>query len=338
MNHSGYDKNNGGMGGCYVYPASPPTPGKVTPHAFFDRGVYMDGSITMDDGKSVRIWGFYDRAAGGGMGGMVGGMGNKPFPSPAIRVTEGQIVHTRLVMDMMMLHTIHHHGIEPSWQNDGVGHISWDVDREYTYQWRASQAGTYIYHCHTNTVLHAEMGMYGGLIVDPAPDPNDPPGTKRVFAGGPTYDLETIWAADEIDPRWHTLAADAGACGADVGLNDLNPKYFIVTGVDGAKSALTAPGIAMQMQRGQTLLARYINAGYYPQRIRFGGLTATVVASDGRPLPRAFQAQSLETSSAERYDCLFTPTKTGVYEITVEVLHWVTNKVLGTARTRVTVY
>lgn len=80
MNHSGYDKNDGGMmGGCYVYPASPPTPGKVTPDAFFDRGVYMDGSITMDDGKSVRIWGFYDRAAGGGMG---GGMGNKPFPRP----------------------------------------------------------------------------------------------------------------------------------------------------------------------------------------------------------------------------------------------------------------
>ena len=70
-----------------------------------------------------------------------------------------------------------------------------------------------------------------------------------------------------------------------MGLNDLNPDYFVITGVDGAQSALTAPGVAVDMERGQRLLVRYICAGYMPQRIRFGGLTASVVASDGRPLP-----------------------------------------------------
>ncbi len=330
--------NNGGRGmgdACYVYPDAPATPGKVDPDIRFRRGIYMNGSITMDDGKSITVWGFTDLDAGGHMdGGRMGG----PFPSPAIRVTEGQIVHTELtVMGNMWLHTIHHHGIEPSAENDGVGHISWDVNGTYTYQWRASQAGTYFYHCHTNTVLHAEMGMYGGLIVDPVPDPADPPGTKRAFAGGPTYDLETIWACDEIDSAWHALNWSAGTCGGDVGLNRLNPDYFIITGVDGARSASTAPGIAVEMSLGQRLLARYINAGYYPQRISFGGLTATVVASDGRPLPRPIQATSLEASSAERYDCIFEPDVPGVYEVVVEYLHWVTGAVLGTARTRVIV-
>lgn len=130
----------GGMGGgCYTYPGAPATPGIVTPNVTFSRGVYMGGSMRMDDGRSVTIWGFTD----GDMGGMMSG----PFPSPAIRVREGQIVHTRFTNEgMMWLHTIHHHGIEPSDMNDGVGHTSFDVSGTYTYQWKASHAGTYFYH------------------------------------------------------------------------------------------------------------------------------------------------------------------------------------------------
>jgi FtsP/CotA-like multicopper oxidase with cupredoxin domain len=331
--------NCGNMGGmqnaCYVYPGAPPTPGLVTADVVFKRGIYMDGCMVMDDGKAITIWGFTDNAGGGGMS---GGMTQYQFPSPPIRVTEGQIVHTELSVDGdMWLHTIHHHGIEPSWQNDGVGHISWDVNGVYTYQWRPQHAGTYFYHCHTNTVLHAEMGMYGALIVDPQADPNAPPGTRRAFAGGPRYDVEAIWACDEIDSRWHTLSWAAGTCGGDVGLNHLQPDYFIISGVDGAQSALTAPGVAVQMSVGQTLLVRYIAAGYFPQHIDFGGLTATVVASDGRPLPASFQATALDASSAERYDCIITPTQSGTYTVTVQFLHWITGTVVGTARTRITV-
>ncbi len=322
---------------CYVYPGAPPTPGIVTPDIAFSRGIYMNGSITMDDGKVVAIWGFTDTAVNGGSGG--GGMGGgTTFPSPAIRVTEGQIVHTTLSVNMCMcLHTIHHHGIEPAWQNDGVGHISWDVDGTYTYQWKAHQAGTYFYHCHVNTVLHAEMGMYGALIVDPQPNPNDPPGTKRVFANGPAYDLEAIWVLDDIDSNWHTLPWYAGTCGGDVGLNNFQPDYFIITGVDGAKSALTAPGVAVTMSVGQTLLVRYVNAGYFPQHADFGGLEVNVVASDGRPLPSAMQVTSMDTTSAERYDCLINPSKTGTYTVVFTFKHWITGVEVGTARTTITV-
>lgn len=326
----------GGMGqACFVYGGAPATPDYRAADITFSRGIYMNGSMRFDDGNSVAIWGFTDLAAGQGQ---MDGMGGGSFPSPAIRVTEGQIVHTSLTVPMMFMHTIHHHGIEPSWQNDGVGHISWDVTGgTYTYQWKASHAGTYFYHCHTNTVLHAEMGMYGGLIIDPKPNPTDPVGTKRAFAGGPKYDVEAIWACDEIDPAWHTLDWAAGTCGADVGLNNLNPKYFIITGVDGANSALTNPGVAVNMKLGQTLLARYICAGYYPQKITFGGLTASVVASDGRPLPTAWNTPSIEAASAERYDCIIKPTATGTYTVSVQYFHWITGKVLGTARTRINV-
>lgn len=319
--------SGGGSGSCYIYSQSnPSTPGLTTPDVVYNRWVHMSGNMTMDDGRNVEMWGFRDESGG------------SPFPSPAMRVYEGQIVHTVLNLGMMNgVHTIHHHGIEPSEACDGVGHLSFDVSGSYIYQWRPAHAGTYFYHCHTNTVLHAEMGMYGGLIVDPVPDPNDPPGTKRVFAGGPTYDLEAIWACDDIDSSWHSLGWTAGTCGQDAGLNVLNPNYFIITGVDGAQSALTHPGVAVTMNVGQRLLVRYINAGYHPQRIYFGGLTATVVSSDGRALPNAIQATELETSSAERYDCIFEPTTPGVYEVVIEYLDWISGALLGTARTRITV-
>lgn len=311
-----------GMGSaCYVYPGTAATPGKVTPDISFNRGVYMNGSVTMDDGRSIRVWGFTQ----GGM------MGNQ-FPSPPIRVREGQVVHTVFSNDgMMWLHTIHHHGIEPSTENDGVGHTSFDVDGTYTYQWKASHAGTYFYHCHTNTVLHAEMGMYGALIIDP------PDGSKRSFTGAPLYDVEAIWACDEFDSTWHTLNWDAGTCGADVGLNNLQPDYFIISGVDGANSALTDPRVAVSMNASQALLVRYINAGYTPQRINFGGLTGQVIASDGRALPNAVAASSWKSTAAERYDIMLYPTTPGVYQVTVEYLHWVTGAVIGTARTRINV-
>jgi len=254
------------------------------------------------------------------------------FPSPAMRVTEGQIVHTKFnVQGMMWLHTIHHHGIEPSTENDGVGHYSFDVSGSYTYQWKASHAGTYFYHCHTNTVLHAEMGMYGALIIDL------PEGQGTLFAGGPSYDVEAIWAVDEIDSSWHNLDWAAGTCGGDVGLNSLNPDYFIITGVDGAQSALTDPSVAVNMSVGDRLLVRYICAGYLPQTIRFGGLDAQIIASDGRPLPKPVNVTEIEASAAERYDCIIEPTKTGQYTVEIDIKDWVTGDALGTARTRITV-
>lgn len=320
--------SSGGSGGaCYIYPDAPATPGIVTPDVVYDRGIYMKGSMTMDDGTVVPIWGFTD--------GFTGGMNSSgPFPSPPMRVNAGTIVHTRLnVSGMMWKHTIHHHGIEPADHADGVGHITWDVDGLYTYQWRPMHPGTYFYHCHTNTVLHAEMGMYGALIVDP------PEGPGTLLSGGPTYDMEAFWVVDEIDSRWHNLPWDAGTCGADVGLNVLNPDYFVITGVDASgDTAINGPAvIAPVINVGQRLLVRYICAGYHPQHVRFGGLNVELVQSDARPLPESVMVTELEAVSAERYDIIVAPTQPGEHLIEIDIKHWITGAVLGTARTRITV-
>ncbi|MCG6871073.1 MAG: copper oxidase, partial [Gammaproteobacteria bacterium] len=76
----GMDGGGGGGGGgggmanaCYVYPAAPATPGLTTADVVFERGIYMNGALSMDDGNVVTIWGFTDLAGGGGMGGGGGG-------------------------------------------------------------------------------------------------------------------------------------------------------------------------------------------------------------------------------------------------------------------------
>jgi len=319
----------GGGGACYIYDANlQPNPNLVTPDVVYRRGIDMNIPVTMDDGATITMWGFPDPDTNGGMMDAGG-----TFPSAPMRINTGTIVQTQFTVGMMWAHTIHHHGIEPNWDSDGVGHISWDVrGTTYTYQWRPSSPGTYFYHCHTNTVLHAEMGMYGALIVDP------PEGPGTLLSGGPTYDVEAFWVVDEIDSSWHTLNWTAGTCGTDVGLNDLNPDYFVITGIDGSgTSAFNAPPVSAVVQVGQKLLARYVCAGYHPQRINFGGLTGTVYISDGRALPNPVQVTELRAHSAERYDIIFEPTQTGEYIISTDIIHWITGNVLGTAQTRVTV-
>lgn len=139
------------------------------------------------------------------------------FPSPLLRMVQGEVIHAE-VSASKDTHTIHWHGIEPTPMNDGVGKHSFEIEQSFIYQFQANEAGTYFYHCHKNTVLHFEMGLYGGLIVDPPA----PPGsglTAPYVTGGPgfvagklhpqdqtdliRYDIEKIWVVDDMDSTWH---------------------------------------------------------------------------------------------------------------------------------------
>lgn len=300
----------GVQGNCGLNPAAPATPGLVTANKSFNRISFMDGTQVIN-GVNVPIFGFMD--------GDMGSMAPKAFPAPPIRVNQGDIVHTLLQVPMGV-HTIHHHGIEPDTFNDGVGHYSFDVQGNYTYQWRAAQAGTYIYHCHVNTVLHVEMGMYGALIVDPTTGPG------KAFNNGPSYDVEAVWAADDIDTSWHCKPWDAALCGGDAGFYDFNPDLFCINGV-GADLVQTSSAVAVNMVKGQTLLLRYIGAAYVPQRVTFdAGLgPITIVAQDGRPMATAqtlSAGSSLSTVVAERYDFIIKPTSSGTFPINIDFFNY----------------
>lgn len=318
----------------------------------FVRKVFTSGEIVMPDGVPIKHWGFEDES------------GVRGLPSPTIRVAGGDLVQVRLEARTRQ-HTIHHHGIEPDMDNDGVGHSSFEVTSDYTYQWRAhpANAGTFFYHCHVNTTLHVQMGMFGALIIDPpGTDPNAPPSRenpKKPVTDAPdewNYHREAIWALYAIDPAWHELSHAAGMCGEDAGLHDFQPRYFLINGhaqtADG--SPIGAPGVAIEAELGETILLRLVNANYFPVEVSLDdALAPMIVESDGRGLRDQLDLSGLglrgryvsapwsavggRLAPAERYGLLLKPRSRGTYPVEVRFRHWITQEVVGVARTTVTV-
>lgn len=320
--------------GCNVFDAAPATPDRLAPTVRFRRQV-ATFDVPMGDGRSLQFWGFKDPDVSGG---------DRVWPSQTIRVNQGSIVHCEL-RPMINNHTIHWHGIEPTPMNDGVGHTSFEVKSQYTYQFFASQAGTYFYHCHKNTVLHFEMGMYGLLIVDP------PTGPGRLYQALATDDItpleardlaygsEALWVYDDVDPRWHNFDHAAGLCGDDVGLDRFNPQYFLCTGVPSNLSLQDGRTVA-SVFRNRSALLRILNASYSTLRVTFP-FKCYIAEADGRPLrwnpvrgcysrPKVIEAgQSITLTPAQRRGIIvrhadLVPGTS--YEVEAEFLHWVTNQ------------
>ena len=282
--------------GCNPYANNPDTPDELRPDVEFVRG-FRAFRIDTPDGDRIRVWSFRDEENGP----------NNVWPAPTIRSRAGEIVHSK-VKARKGTHTIHHHGIDATPFNDGVGHTSFEVNGNYVYQFQARYPGTYFFHCHKNTVLHFEMGMYGALIVD---EPEGP-GVVRVAGELTPVQVEANWVCDELDPRWRDLNQNAGLCGEDEGLNIIEPKYFVVTGVI-APETEGDPRVKVRAKLGDKILVRLIAANYGVLRttLPFDGL---VISVDGRALGGPFHPWSepfllkagepFELVSAQRYDIL----------------------------------
>jgi FtsP/CotA-like multicopper oxidase with cupredoxin domain len=294
--------------------------------------VFLNGKLRMPDGREIRHWGFEDPLKA---------EGKRTLPSPLIRVQEGDLVHVKLDARSNS-HTIHHHGLQPSTFNDGVGHVSFEVTGHYIYQWQAEHAGTFFYHCHKNTTLHFKMGMYGPLIIDPLPDAKG-----NVLAYGPpyrngrvpAYDVEQFWVLDDIDPRWQDLNHDAGLCGEDVGLNIFRPKYFLITGTP---TQPNRPTLAQSFKAspGQKILIRLLNASYSVVRVKIEGLSADIIMTDGRALTQPWNDwipvpadTPFFMGTAQRRTLLIdtgsalNAGKRGTFRVSFEFQDWITRKV-----------
>lgn len=352
---------------------NPPTfdgenPDPVTPDVTFARNLLVGIDLVLPDGDKVPMWIIEDPDE-------LDSTKSRTFPSKAIRVVEGEVVHVR-AGNQGGPHTIHWHGIEPSPMNDGVGKTSFEVTGHFTYQWRATHAGTYFYHCHKNTPLHFEMGLYGLLIIDPPKPAGATEAGPPYPAGGPgyvagfspatnhviRYDVEGFMVADEIDTSWHHLGHAAFLQKNDPDspvdpnnfthngmLNNFMPDVFVINGavrVDDA-TPITDPRVAVTAGAGQTILMRIANAGYTVQNFIFD-IDVEVIAMDGRGLgvppygvyshPFTVPANTpISLTSAQRWDLLIKPIQAGTINARVEFFDWVNGTKYATARSRINV-
>lgn len=337
---------------CKIPNLNPDTPDRVEPDLVNEREFFEDDLPLLPGGGRIRIFGFKEPD------------GEPQFPAPTMRWVEGKIIHS-IVHMKKNTHTIHHHGMDGTNFNDGVGHTGFEVSGSYTHQFKPRVAGTYLYHCHKNTVLHFEMGMYGFLIVDPpvegAPFRDGGRGMVRRMNDIVPYDVEAMWAVDEFDTRWHRpINHLAGlACpfynssqvnafvptgDENVGLHDFRPDVFLVSGVASTGEPIADRRVAVQAAWGDTILIRLLNAGYTVQEYLFPDLTVEVVDVDGRPLghepegtfSRPFTIAAgtpFRLTTARRYSMLVTPADIGRHPFKVRFLHWITGREVGRLET-----
>lgn len=282
----------------------------------YDLTSRMNGQQTLSDGTTIQTWGF---DLGSGM------HGTPEVPGPVIYANEGDRIFLHFRNMSMDPHTIHPHGLDVDQQNDGVPQTSFEIPMmgSYTYEFIAPHAGSYAYHCHVETILHLQMGMYGAINILP------PDGSNHAWDGGPAFDFERTWISAEIDRTWNLQQVNAD-------FTIYEPDYFLVNGKDGPDIAAD-PYTTFDIFADETVLLRLNNMGYLPVRYDFDNLWTSVIASDGRPLPDSFPGDGLQVAPGERYDVLVRGSMNGNHVVTLEYLDLYDVHVVGTAQVPVTV-
>ncbi|MEZ4826702.1 MAG: multicopper oxidase domain-containing protein [Bacteroidia bacterium] len=277
----------------------------------FDLVARQSGTAIMWDGTSVDLWGFKE-----GLG------GNVNLPSPLLVINEGDSVTLNVINQSSMPHTIHLHGLDVSQANDGVGATSFDIPPVMgtgTYKFKATHAGTFIYHCHVETVIHLQLGMYGGVVVKAAG------GANNAWTGGPAFDSDYTWVISDVDTSWHTNIPMNGS------VPGFDPQYFLVNGK--SKQQLNDTTVSITADVGDKVYLRMINIGYTRNRVIFpAALSAEILSSDGRPLPVSEVTDTVDIYPGERYSVMLDFASAVTDSILVEYYNMYDNNVLFTNR------
>lgn len=98
---------------------------------------------------------------------------NGQVPGPELTATVGDVLEVTLRnRDIGRGVTLHWHGYDVPNSQDGVPDVTQDAvlpGQEFVYRFRADQVGTYWYHTHSVSDVGVRKGLYGVLVVRPAP-------------------------------------------------------------------------------------------------------------------------------------------------------------------------
>ena len=274
----------------------------------------MDGSFFTENGTNTPFWGF---------GEYFPAENNQRvyLPAPLIVFNYGDSVHVNLINQSPETHTIHLHGLDVNQINDGVPTTSFGVlfNDSASYKFRANNIGTFLYHCHVNTNLHAAMGMYGMLVVRNYPD------TNLLYNGGPSFNKEHFYLSSDMYLYWNHNVTSPGP------FHMYEADYFMVNGKSGTQ-LFDDTTETIYMNAGDTALLHIGNVGYNSVSYIFPTeANAVTHMSDGRILPSPIDKDTLVLYPGERYSVLLSPTQFIQGHITVNSANlYNTGTIVGT--------
>jgi FtsP/CotA-like multicopper oxidase with cupredoxin domain len=230
---------------------------------------------------------------------------NGQVPGPELRVHEGDLVRVHLHNALPVPTTIHWHGIDVPFEQDGVPGLTQpavEPGSDFTYEFIASNPGTRWYHSHVDGNSQLELGLYGPLIVEPRdPEPIE-------YAREYTYILDE--KALDFTPQVALGSAQLRHQDAGNGRGGaVQYDAFLLNG----KAGDAIPPLHIRV--GETIRVRLINAGNLVHAIHLHGHSFTLVATDGNPVPPAAQLvkDTVLIGPAERYDLAIEGTNPGIW-------------------------
>lgn len=215
-------------------------------------------------------------------------------PGPVLRATEGN--ELKITLDntnMKNPHTLHFHGVRKTWENDGVPTttgITVAPGEKHTYTIQANVPGTHLYHCHFQTPMHMEMGMFGILRVDPK--------------GYEEADKEYFATVREWDSRLSRAYAGEDAT---FDLTNRRPDVFTVNGKSAPRTLHPEDGTPFIVESGDTVRIHFVNGGFMSHPLHIHNHRFRIVEKDGADYPETmgFPQDVVNVSPAERYTIEF---------------------------------
>ncbi|MED1202225.1 multicopper oxidase domain-containing protein [Heyndrickxia acidicola] len=228
-------------------------------------------------GKKVKAWAF-----------------NGSVPGPEIKVNQGDKVKIIVKNNLSEGTTVHWHGLDVPFDQDGSGGISQpDIKpgQTWTYTFTVkSPPGSYMYHSHPmNDMLKQEdMGLFGPFIVEPKGT-----GWKQVHPG---YQDE------------YTLM-----------VNDSSQFGYTINGL----SYPATPVLPAKL--GDKILVHLINIGMMDHPMHLHGMHFQEINQDGYPLPAPITMDTINTAPGTTYDLSFTADQIGKWLFHCHITQHVTD-------------
>jgi len=223
---------------------------------------------------------------------------NGGFPSPTIRIRQGEAARIELKNDLPEPTILHWHGLDVPEEADGHPRLAIDPGSTYAYDFAVNdRAGTYWYHPHPHgrTAAQTYMGMAGLLIVE---------GGEEAALGLPSDEYEIPLILQDKRLGDSTTLAYERAMGPDMMLGYLGDTAF--------GNGVVDPTHGVKRGRYRLRILNASNARIFNLGLS-NGADFTLVGTDGGLLEAPVRLQRLMLATGERADVIvdFSGTRPG---------------------------